>query len=74
MEGNMPQLTISRDIRPISDLKVKSSEIVNQVTIQQEALLAALCEGKRDFGEGRVLTHKEMRTKWSVESDQGAEG
>lgn len=98
MEVNMPQMTISEDIRPISDLKAKGSEIVTHVTDTQRpviltrhgrgvavvlaveeyerlqrasddrALIAALREGERDFEDGRVVTHEEMRAKWLTEA------
>lgn len=42
-----------------------------QHAAEQGALLAALGEGQRDFDDGRVLSHLEMRAKWLEGEDEG---
>lgn len=42
-----------------------------QRAAEKGALLAALSEGLRDFDEGRVISHQEMRAKWLEGENEG---
>ena len=59
----MTFLTISQDIRPISDLKSKASEIIDCTTSSNQ-LAEALQEGERDYEVGRVSDHEDVKARW----------